>query len=99
MSDLTTTNNGVKFISGNNKPFYGWYKEGSDAICNLGQMRKAVLVRKMLGIDKYYISEGSYYPFSRDVYEMRFDTLEEAVNIANNILVKWLSETYKNLGL
>lgn len=100
MTGVSTKSNEVKFISVNNKPpFYGWFKMGCDAYCNLGQMKKAVVVRLSISKQKYFIANSSYFPFTNEIYDARYDTLEEAVKVANNVIVKWLGETYENLGL
>jgi hypothetical protein len=83
----------------NEPPYYGWYKAGCDAFLNLGEMKKAVVIRKSLEGSGYFISTGSYYPFKNEVYNARFDRIDNAMELASEIIGSWFSESIKQLGI
>ena len=65
---------GSTLISGvvnDSSVYYGWYGGKYELILNLGKMKKAIVIRKLLSEERYVISEGSFFPFSRDIYSSK----------------------------
>jgi hypothetical protein len=81
-------------------PEYGWFRTGTTVYLNLGKMKKAIVIRTTFQSPyKYFISNGSYFPFTDEIYEARFDSKEEAKEVATRYLTDWFGETMKELGL
>jgi hypothetical protein len=89
---ITLSNNGIKSQNNGLKNF--WRKDGHDYIADIGTMKKAVIIRYYLGgaiRNNYYsISEASYFPFSKEQYDQRFDTPEPAMALAESVLKEWV---------
>lgn len=78
---------------------YGWVRSGVDAILNLGTMDRAVMVRQKFMATDYFISDGSWFPFKKDVYDMRFKTINDAVVFSSKYIAKWIEETNRQIGI
>lgn len=78
---------------------YGWCIGKHEAKLHLGSMKNAVVISYGLTGCKYYISERSFFPFAKEVYKGRFDTIEYAIFVANKYVSTWISETNKALEL
>jgi hypothetical protein len=87
----------TKVIS-NEKPKFGWYKDGHDVILNLGRMRKALVVRKTL-TGTYMLSEGSYFPLPKRLYDERFNDRDLAMREGTAVILAWLSDMYNFLEI
>ncbi len=79
------------------KPF--WRQDGLDFIADLGSMTKAVVIRacstSFFGGKLFYaIGEASYFPFTKELYEKKFDTHFEACEAAEQFIIDWLKELF-----
>jgi hypothetical protein len=77
-----------------------WTPDGHDYILHLGTMRKAVVVARYVpslgqvwnGKNSWYaISPRSYFPFTDEQQEKRFETAIEAISYAEVIILEWLN--------
>lgn len=77
-----------------------WIPDGHDYILHLGTMRKAVVVARYVpslgqvwnGKNNWYaISPRSYFPFTDEQQEKRFETAIEAIGFAETIILEWLN--------
>lgn len=75
---------------------YKIVKSGTDIHIHLGVMRNAVIIRKFSS--GYGISEGSFFPFKREMYRIRFNSDEDAVKVASNYFMIWFSQTMEFLS-
>lgn len=103
MSEVETLERLSEIISKKNRDktdgdYYWEIVDGCDAYLHLGQIRKAVVIRKSLKY-KYFISMAGYFPVTNEMYDKRFDTLSDAIKYANEFIKGWLEQTYKALEL
>jgi hypothetical protein len=80
-----------------------WIQDGTDFICNLGLMDKAIVVKKFwangMGGDTFYaIAQASYFPFTDEQYRMRFDNHFDCCELAEKHILDWMESVF-NHGL
>ena len=79
--------------------YYGWRQDNPhDLVLDLGSMKRAVVIRKSIA-NYWFISESSFFPFSKVIYSKKFNTIEDAKSVANSIVLEWLNDTYSALKL
>lgn len=77
---------------------YGWKEKNCAYILNLGKIKKAVVIhRSYINSDYFRIGVGSFFPFPDEIYNTKYNSLEEAKKVASEYILDWLSET--NLAL
>jgi len=82
-----------------NQEIYSWSNlDGNTYQLDLGTMNKAIILRKNIN-HTWSISEGSYFPFPKSYYDMRFPSFNQAGKMSVEYIGEWLSETIKVLGL
>jgi hypothetical protein len=78
--------------------FYWEHNGENESIAHLGVMRKAIVIRKtFLSKNKYIISPASFFPFPEKLYCKRFETKEEAINIASEYFRSWFTDAINNM--
>lgn len=70
---------------------YKTVKQGFDTYIYLGVMRKAIVIRRLLS--GYAISEGSFFPFPKEMYDNRYETQEEAIKSSFDYFLLWFNQT------
>ena len=96
----TSIKQGVVSFDSKDIPSYGWYKKGKDLYLNLGIIKKAVIIREKLTPSlksRYFVSVGSYFPFTTKIYDKSFETMLDAQKEANQFIGEWLKETYQEI--
>lgn len=80
------------------KRFYWEHIGENDAIAHLGVMRKAIIIRKtILPTNKYIISRASFFPFPERLYKTKFDTKQEAIDVASHYFRIWFTDAINNM--
>lgn len=76
---------------------YFWERIGSNTYeLHLGTMKRAIILRKNIEL-KWYISEGSFFPFPNEFYNRRFDYMTKAKQFSQEYICQWLNETIKQI--
>lgn len=87
-------------ISKNNTVPSRYIKSGEDYILHLGTMKNAVIIAQYVPFASaifsgngswYAISPRSYFPFTEEQIEKRFDTAPQAIAFAEKIILEWLN--------
>lgn len=88
---------GNSVIKSDTELFYGWEMEKYRCVLHLGKMRKAVVIHQSLGHNYFKIGVASFFPFTDEIYNHKYSTIEEAKNVASTYISGWLNDT--NLAL
>ena len=78
---------------------FGWEHNGeNESIAHLGVMRKAIVIRKtIIPYNKYIISPASFFPFPEVLYNKKFNTKDEAINVASQYFRDWFTDAINNM--
>jgi len=73
-----------------------WRQDGADFICDLGSMKKAIIVRRFTNdihlMNTYYaIAQASYFPFTDEQYNTRFNNSQDACMLGENHIINWFN--------
>ena len=77
--------------------FYGWKEDKYRTILHLGKMKNAVVIHHSYIENFFKIGQASFFPFNDEIYHTKFNTKEEAKNVASAYILGWLTDT--NLAL
>ena len=72
---------------------YGWKDEKYRTILNLGRMRNAVIIHHSYIGNYFKIGEASFFPFNDEIYGAKYDSIEQAKNVASTYILEWFGET------
>tara|TARA_B110000503_G_scaffold133458_1_gene211010 strand:+ start:479 stop:754 length:276 start_codon:yes stop_codon:yes gene_type:complete len=88
----------MELIKKPNQLSYGWSNEKYRTFLHLGKMKNAVVIHHSY-INQHYFKIGvaSFFPFTDEIYDKKYESLEEAKNEATKYILDWFSET--NLAL
>lgn len=79
-----------------------WHKEGTDYVCNLGSLKRAIVIRlftpnfpSMVG--KYYgIAHASFLPFNKEEHARKFDDPIDCMEFAESVVLDWMQSLFLN---
>jgi|694.fasta_scaffold15663_3 hypothetical protein len=77
---------------------YSWVEDDYRFILHLGKMKNAVVIHSSYKYKDYFrIGVASFFPFTDEMYNKKYDSLEQAKQVASDYIMSWLNET--NLAL
>jgi hypothetical protein len=90
--------NQMELIKKPNQLSYGWSGDEVRTSLDLGRMKNAVVIHHSYKYKNYFrIGLASFFPFTDEIYDKKYESLEEAKNEATKYILDWFSET--NLAL
>jgi hypothetical protein len=85
--------------SSNEQLFYGWKQDEYRTVLHLGKMRNAVVIHhSFIGV-YFKIGQASFFPFPDLILDKKYNTIEEAKNVATTYISEWLNDTNLALNL
>lgn len=82
-----------------------WRNEGTDYIADLGTMKRAIVIRLFTPkfpstSGKWYgIGIASYFPFTQEQYDKKFDNPFDCIEYSEKIVMEWLVSITNGFGL
>jgi len=70
-----------------------WRQEGTDFICDLTTMKRAVVVRlftPVFNTPYYAIALASYFPFTEEHQAKKFDNPNDCIDYSEEIIISWI---------
>ena len=79
--------------------YFGWIDtDENSSYLHLGKIKKAVIIRKSItGI--WFISEGSFFPFNKEIYTEKFKDKLIAKKVASDYIREWLEQLNYSLKI
>ena len=73
-----------------------WRQDDNDFIADLGTIPKSVIVACIISLKGHYycISKRSYFPFTREQYDMRFNNHFDAIDVAEKHIVGFVQSLF-----
>lgn len=88
----------MELVKNVNQLPYGWSEDKYRTFLHLGRMKNAVVIHHSYINQNYFkIGVASFFPFTDEIYDKKYESLEEAKKEATKYILDWFSET--NLAL
>ncbi len=74
-----------------------WRQSGTDYRADLGIMKNAIVVRCCIDVNAFYcIGHASFFPFTNEQYDRRFESHLECCEFAEGIVISWIKSLFVN---